>query len=175
MSNWRTELKNFFEIKTVEALGDEIKRFEAWNNQMQRFENEETAPEIAVYFAYSNIGDGREYLNQQKIQQAEQIPVTIDLRIVFNNYNGNAQNTAYDFADRIHKKFSGVKHDCINGRVLKMGEREDLNHAANYEYLMNYSFIVKEFVENTNIVDANEGNVLKPIVLGKIAKVEINT
>ena len=62
---------------------------------------------------------------------------------------------------------SGINHEYIHGRVLKAKEKEDVNHKANYVYLMEFDFFVKEYVVNHNIVDANKDKNIT-LVLGEV-------
>jgi hypothetical protein len=141
-------------------------------------ETEETLPDLAIFFEYSSIGDGIEYLLNRDIQQSERVPVEARLHIVFNNYNDQAQDLAYDYANEITCALVGKKHKLIHGRILKTSESEDINHRGQYEYQLSFGFWIIDAVYNDTLsTDANpvdsEGNpdtgrTLDPVINGNI-------
>ena len=146
MSNWRTTLKQVFADYTLSAMGSELNAFGAWNSQVDNGENTETYGPLAVFFEYSSIADGLEYLKSRNVQQAERVPVQVTLHIVFNSYNEQTQDLAYDYAEKITRAINGRKHQLISGNILKAGEVEDTNHRAQYDYQMTFGFQLKEVV-----------------------------
>lgn len=176
MANWRLELKTFFADKVNAAIPD-IKYFGAFNNQKQNFEREETRPELGVFFEYSLIGDGAEYLLQRDMQQAERVPAEVTLHVMFHTYNEQSQDLAYDYADKITCEVVGSKHELIHGRVLKTGESEDINHRAAYDYQIKFGFHLKEAVFNDALSeDANPETAVDPNPeTGRRIKVNLTT
>ena len=152
--NWRLEIKSVIEQKVVEALGDVIRRFGPWNSQTINNDTEETLPYVSVFFEYSAIGDGLEYTLDFNSTQVERVPVEMTLHVVFNTYNDDYQNCAYDYAEKITIAIAGTKNEFIHGRITKIGENEDINHAAQYDYQIVFAFQVKEAVFN-DIIDGN--------------------
>lgn len=156
MGNWRTEIKTAFANWMVDALGDDIKGFEAWNSQLINFDTEETSAAMQVYFEYSEIGDSIPYLKQTNIQQSARIPVVVTLHIVFDDYTCYTQDQAYDFANKIVCIVSGKKHPLIHGVILKVGEEEDTNHRADYDYRLLFRMEIFEVVGlDPQLLDAN--------------------
>ena len=158
MSNWRTTIKTLFADFTLKAMGEEVNAFGAWNSQTTNNETEETYGPLAVFFEYSEIGDGLEYLKQSNVQQSERVPVIVTLHVIFSSYNEQTQDRAYDYAEKITAAISGRKHALISGVILKVGETEDVNHKAQYDYQMSFGFQLKEVVapaEDEKLDDAN--------------------
>ena len=98
MANWRLEIKQAFADFCAEALPG-LQYFGGYNSQELNSEKEETRPELGVFFEYSSIGDGLEYLLQRDMQQAERVPVEVSLHVVFNTYNEQAQDRAFEYAE----------------------------------------------------------------------------
>ena len=158
MSNWRKVIKTFFADALVDAFAGELKKFGPWNNQPSHMDEVETFGPLAIFFEYSVIGDGLEYLNLTGVQQAERIPVEVTLHIVFNRYTEEYQDLAYEHAESITCALSGKKHDFIHGRILKVSEVEDTNHRGQYDYQISFGFQLKEavFVSGADLLeDAN--------------------
>lgn len=152
--NWRKEIKDYFSTSILSVLGDSVKKFAPWNDQLTNYLNEETLPPLTIFFEYSLIGDGSEYLLQQHTREAERVPVTVTLHICFSAFTDDSQNFAYEYAELITEALEGLKHELIHGRILKTGEFEDINRAAPYDYQMQFSFWVKEAVFRS-LEDAN--------------------
>lgn len=182
MANWRLEIKKIFADNVVAAIPD-IKYFGSWDSQKDNFREEETRPPLGIFFEYSIIGDGLEYLLTRDMQQAERVPVEVTLHVCFNNYSEQHQDLAYEYADALTCQLSGLKDDLIHGRVLKSFEREDINYNAPYDYQIGFAFHIKEAVfldedkqpDNVNPeteVDPNPdtGRRLKPIIIQTIKK-----
>jgi hypothetical protein len=149
----------------------EIKYFGAWNNQKTNPDTEETKPALGVFFEYSEIGDGLEYLLQRDMQQSERVPVEVTLHIMFNNYNDKNQDVAYKYAYLLVCEIVGKKHPLIHGRILKTSETEDSNHRAAYDYQISFGFQLKEAIfipEDEQSVDANEDDQVKLNISGVI-------
>lgn len=162
MANWRLEIKEYF-ADMVNLAIPEIQYFGAWNNQKANSEREETRPELGIFFEYSLIGDGAEYLLQRDMQQAERVPVEVALHVMFHTYNEQSQDLAYEYADKLTCEIVGAKHDLIHGRVLKIGESEDINHRAAYNYQVQFGFYIKEAIFNDDLTeDANPETVVDP-------------
>jgi len=145
-NNWRLEIKRLFANMLVAALGDELEGFSGWNSQLINFDTEETSAQMQVYFEYSDIGESITYAVQRDIQQAVRIPVTITLHVTFDDYTEHTQDQAYDFADKINCVIQGTKNALICGKILKIGEEEDTNHRAKYDYRLLYQLEVFEAV-----------------------------
>jgi len=156
--SWRLELKTLFADYVFSAIGTELDKFGPWNSQQANYDTEETAPPLSVYFEYSEIGDGLEYLLQTNVRQADRVPVEVTLHIVFNSYTEEYQDLAYTYAEKITNELAGRKHDCIHGRIMKRGEREDSNHRGQYDYQMTFVFWVKEAVFKTGDEELIDGN-----------------
>lgn len=162
MANWRTTIKTFFADMVNTAI-PEIEYFGAWNSQQQNSDVEETRPELGIFFEYSLIGDGMEYLLQRDMQQSERVPIEVTLHIMFHTYNEQSQDLAYEYADKITCEVVGAKHDLIHGRILKTGESEDINHRAAYNYQVQFGFHIKEAIFNDVLLeDANPETVVDP-------------
>lgn len=162
MANWRLDIKTYF-ADLVNSAIPEIKYFGAWNNQKQNSEQEETRPELGIFFEYSLIGDGAEYLLQRDMQQAERIPVEVTIHVMFHTYNEQSQDLAYEYADKITCAILGKKHEYIHGRIMKSNEIEDINHRVAYDYQIRFAFMIKEAVFNDTLsVDANEETAIDP-------------
>jgi hypothetical protein len=146
--NWRLHIKKKFANFMAAALGDDLGKFDAWNSQQTNTDSEETKPNLAVYFEYSEIGEGFPYLLDLDAQSLRKIPVAVTLHIVFNEYSGANQDLAYDYADKITCEVAGKKDSLISGRITKISEVEDLNHKANYDYQITFGFWIKETVFN---------------------------
>lgn len=158
MSNWRLDIKKLFENWAVNAIGDNLKKFGSWNNQVQNSSKEETMPSLAVFFEYSEIGDGFEYLNQTNIQKLERVPVEVTLHIVFDSYNDQTQDCAYDYAWKLTCEIVGKKNDLIHGQIMKVKEIEDINHSVKYDYMISFGFFIKEQVavpDSEKLIDSN--------------------
>jgi len=154
MSNWRIDIKTLFANLVCKAI--DIKKFGGFNNQKDNSNNEETVPTIACYFEYSAIGDGLEYLLQRDIQQSDRVPVEVTLHIMFNCFNEQAQDLAYQYADKITCEIKGIKNSLIHGRIMKVSEQEDTSHRAKYDYQISFAFFIKEAVfVNTESTDVN--------------------
>lgn len=176
--SWRLDIKTYFADLIAEALGNDLFKFGPWNSQKINTDTEETLPPLSCFFEYSSIGDGLEYLLQTNIRQAERVPVQVTLHLVFNSYTEEYQDLAYDYAEKITQYISGRKHECISGRILKIGELEDANHAAQYDYQISFAFFIKEaaFKIGDEIeVDANPEDGTNPDTGRKIlADIRIN-
>lgn len=153
MANWRLDIKNYFEQLISEALPN-LWQFGGWNNQVIN-QDEETFPQLAVFFEYSLIGNGLEYLQQNNVQQADRVPVEVTIYLVFDNYSEQHQNLAYEYANDITCAIVGKKHQHIHGKILKTSELEDTNHAVKYLYQLSFQFELKEVVYSNNLVDSN--------------------
>lgn len=154
--SWRHRIKGFFAERVTEALGNDFKGFGPWNSQTTNTDTEETWPEFYVYFEYSIVGDGLEYLLSTNIQQSERVPVEVTLHLVFHTFNDQNQDLAYDYAERITCYLAGQKQELIHGRILKVNEVEDTNHDALYDYQVSFGFQLKEAVfKIVGLVDAN--------------------
>lgn len=171
--SWRHTLKTFVADQVVSALGTDFKGFGPWNSQTTNSDSEETFPEFYVFFEYSLVGDGLEYLLETNIQQSERVPVQITLHLVFQTFNDQNQDCAYDYAEKITCYLAGQKHELIHGRILKVSETEDTNHNALYDYQIAFGFQLKEDVfKITGLVDANPetgefpptGRKLEPVI-----------
>lgn len=147
MANWRTTIKTYFADLINVAL-PEIEYFGPWNSQKGNEAIEETRPELGVFFEYSLIGEGAEYLLQKDMQQAERVPCEATIHVMFHTYNEQSQDLAYEYADKITLGVVGKKHDLIHGRILKTGESEDINHRGAYNYQLRFGFFIKEAVFN---------------------------
>lgn len=155
MGNWRHDIKTLFANGVANAIPG-VNKFGAHNSQKENFDDTETAPPLAVYFEYSNIGDGFEYLLQRDGQQADRVPVAVTLHIIFSSYNDTTQDLAYDYAEALTFQFSGIKDDIISGRIEKISEIEDINHRAQYEYKITFAFSIKEAVAKDTLLE--DGN-----------------
>lgn len=154
--NWRLDIKKKFANFMVTALGAELGKFDSWNSQQTNHADEETKPNLVIYFEYSEIGEGFAYLLQTEMQAVKRIPVQVTLHIVFNQYSGLNQDTAYDYADKLTRSIVGAKDELISGKILKVSEVEDLNHKANYDYQIAFGFWIKEEVfQDPAPVDSN--------------------
>lgn len=154
--SWRHTIKGLFAQKVVDALGTNFKGFGPWNSQTTNSDTEETFPEFYVYFEYSLVGDGLEYLLSTNIQQADRVPVEVTLHLVFHTFNDQFQDLAYEYAELITCYLAGQKHELIHGRILKVNELEDTNHDALYDYQITFGFQLKEAVYKiVGLVDAN--------------------
>jgi len=152
--NWRYEIKAFFTEQINEALG-EINLWGAWNTQVDNTK-EETFGDLAVFFEYSSIDIGAEYLKQNAYQRADRTPVNVTLHLVFNNQSTQHQDLAYDYAQSIIQKLAGKKHPCIHGQIAKVGEVEDTSHEVQYEYQITFAMQIKEFYNSEiELQDAN--------------------
>jgi hypothetical protein len=165
MANWRTTIKTAFANYCVAAI-PEIKFFQGFNNQKNNPEIEETRPEIGVYFEYSNIGDGVEYMpTQRDFQYASRVPVEVTLHIMFKVFSDQAQDLAYEYADKITCAIAGMKNTLIHGQIYKSREVEDTNHRAAYDYQISFAFFIKESVFTDtakNLVDINPIDAISP-------------
>lgn len=173
MSSWRHTLKDFFAQKIVAALGDDFNGFGPWNSQITNTDTEETYGPFYVFFQYSLIGDGLEYLLSLNAQQVDRVPVEVTLHLVFQTYNDQNQDCAYDYAEKINCQLAGQKHELIHGRILKINEIEDINHGTIYDYQVVYGFQLKEAVYKiVGLVDGNPetgefpptGRKIRPVV-----------
>jgi len=175
MSNWRTTIKKLFADKCVEAIPD-IKFFGAWNNQKQQFENEETKPELGIFFEYSVIGDGIEYLLSRDLQRADRVPVEVTLHIMFATFNDQSQDIAYEYADALTCALKGIKDEIILGQIRKTREQEDIAHNAAYDYEISFGMWIKEAVFNDQLqVDANPKTETDPNpATGRRLKIDID-
>ena len=156
--SWRTTIKTLFADYCNTALGGGLQKFGAWNSQNTNIDTEETLPELSIFFEYSTIGDGIEYLLSQNVRQADRIPVEVTLHIMFNNYNEQNQDLAYDYAEKITCEIVGRKHELVHGRIMKVGESEDANHRAQYDYQIVFAFFVKEAVFKIGIEEELDAN-----------------
>jgi hypothetical protein len=156
MSNWRLDIKKKFANFMVAALGNDLGKFDSWNSQLANYESEETTPKLAIYFEYSETGEGFPYLLSKDMQQSGRIPIEVTIHIVFNEYSGANQDLAYDYADKITCEVIGKKDEIIHGRIIKVSEVEDINHKANYDYQIAFGFWIKEAVfKAVSSVDAS--------------------
>lgn len=154
--NWRAEIKDFFTNKTLEAIGDDLKYFAPYNSQLNNSSEETTRPELGVFFEYGSVNEGLEYLKSQNIRHAEYIPVEAVIHIVFNSYNADFQDRAYDYAYKLCNKVIGKKHELILGVITKGMESEDVDHKAPYDYQITFMFNVKEITcEEIELIDIN--------------------
>ena len=144
--NWRADIKKKFANFMVTALGAELGKFDSWNSQQANHSEEETKPNLVIYFEYSEIGEGFAYLTQTEMQAVKRIPVQVTLHVVFNQYSGLNQDYAYDYADKLTNAIVGSKDDLISGKIMKVSETEDVNHKANYDYQIAFGFWIKEQV-----------------------------
>lgn len=165
MANWRLSIKTLFADKCLVAI-PAIKYFGAWNNQKDNPEIEETRPELGIFFEYSAIGDGAEYMETQRdFQYASKVPILVTLHIMFRTYNDQNQDLAYEYADKLTCAIAGLKHSLIHGKVFKVREVEDTNHRAAYDYQITFGFNVKESVftdTDKNFVDVNPVTTVSP-------------
>lgn len=173
---WRNEIKTFFADMASSAIPD-MTYFGAWNNQKTSYEEEETKPPLGVFFEYSEIGEGLEYLLQRDMQQSEKTPVEVTLHIMFDCYNEQHQEQAYDYAEKITCEINGRKHEKIAGRIMKSFEREDINHNVAYDYQMGFAFHIKDAVFNSTLSeDANPETEIDPNPdTGRALKVSLTT
>ena len=109
-----------------------------------------------IYFEYSQLGEGFPYLLTLDMEQAKRIPVEVTIHVVFNQYSGLNQDSAYAYADKITNAVVGRKDALIHGKIEKLSETEDINHKANYDYQIAFGFWILETVFNpVESVDSN--------------------
>lgn len=152
--SWRADIKSLFASKVSTALAGEIKRFGAWNRQLDNSVDEKKLPPLCVFFEYSLIGGAENYLGQLEFNDTHKVPVEVTLHVVFQRYNELAQDTAYDYADKIASQLMGAKNERISGRIHKIGENEDINHDAMYDYQMVFGLMAIDVV-NSDLTDSN--------------------
>lgn len=175
--NWRHEIKLFFADAVVTALGGDLKHFGAWNSQTDNTDTEETLAPLGIFFEYSQVGDGLEYLQSRDVQQAERVPVIVTLHILFNSYSDEFQDRAYEHAYKITNAINGLKHPCVHGKFLKVSETEDSNHRAQYDYQISFGFELKEVTEvpdDNKSVDSNPEDPSGDPVTGRRLKREVD-
>lgn len=156
--SWRLDLKTFFADSVNTALGGGLDKFGPWNRQKDNFDTEETLPPLSVFFEYSTIGDGLEYLLSTNVRQADRVPVEVTLHVMFNSYTEQHQDLAYDYAEKITCELAGRKHPFVHGRIMKVGETEDVNHRAQYDYQISFAFWIKEAIFKTGDEELPDAN-----------------